>query len=118
MWDVIPCGYNSQGNEISLTVFLNSNQSEDCVGRAEILETQIRTGDKWLSEIPSPEAELRKAADRLLNEYLVRYKSSVPQSEQKPAEPKDDLGLVSYDEHIAGPNCVANANAYSGYQLS
>ena len=104
MWDVIPSGYDLQGNEVSLTVFLKSNQAEGRLDSAEELEKYIRNGHEYRCQ--------------WLNEYLAWYKSRVPETEQKPADQKDDPGFVSYDEHIAGPNCVARNHAYSGYQLS
>jgi len=117
MWDVIPSGYDSQGNEVSLTVFLN--KSADGVNRAAEHEKQIRTGNRYSSAWLSTEADdLRKTADRLFKEYLAWYQSSVPESEQKPAKQKCDPGFIAYEEHIAGPHCVANASAYSGYHLS
>lgn len=119
MWDVIPSGHDSQGNEVSLTSFLNSNQAGYGVDSAEELERQIRSGHVYQPPPLSLEAYVpRKNAEQWLNEYLAWYKSRVPETEQKPADQKDDPGFTSYDEHIAGPNCVANNHAYSGYQLS
>lgn len=63
MWDVIPSCYDSQGNEVSLTVFLNSNQSKDCVGRAEEFEEQIRTGNIHSSPYLSELLASRKTVD-------------------------------------------------------
>jgi hypothetical protein len=117
MWDVIPSGYDSQGNEVSLTVFLN--KSEDCNGRAEKYEKQIRTGDEYAGSSFSWETgETRQTATQLLQDYLAWYRSEVPESAQKPAEREDVSGSTTYDEHIAGPNCIAAASAYSGHQLS
>ena len=127
MWDTIPAWTDFKGNEVNLTVFLNSKQ--ECVGRVEVLEELIRNGNPspsriWTgSESPSrartrDAEELSKTADRLLNDYLTWYRSDVPQDEQRPPLPKEDPGFVTYDEHIAGPNCSANASAYSGYNLS
>jgi hypothetical protein len=117
MWDVVPAGYDSHGNEISLTVFLT--QSEDCVGRVAELEEQIRTEFVQSSPFLPPEAGVSdKTAEQLHHEYVAWYKSKVPEGEQKPAEVEDDPGFVTYEEHIAGPHCVADNHAYSGYQLS
>ena len=119
MWDVIPCGSDSLGNEVSLTAFLNSNQAEYGIDSVEELEKQIRSGHVYR---PPPLSLVAyapsKNAEQWLNEYLAWYKSRVPETEQKPADQKDDPGFISYDEHIAGPNCVAYNHAYSGYQLS
>lgn len=119
MWDVIPSGHDSQGNEVSLTAFLNSNQAEHGIDSAEELERQIRSGHVYQ---PPPlslgDYAPSKNAEQWLNEYLAWYKSRVPETEQKPADQKDDPGFRNYDEHIAGPNCVADNHAYSGYQLS
>lgn len=117
MWDVIPSGYDSQGNEVSLAVFLNSTQSKDCVGRAEEIEKQIRTsscGSTSLSELIAS----RNTAERLHGDYLAWYKLRVPEAEQKPVDESDNPAFTTYEEHIAGPNCIADNHAYSGYQLS
>lgn len=119
MWDVIPSGYDSQGNEVNLTVFLNSNRPEYCVDSPETLEKQIRVGIEY--QIPPGSWEVgasRKTTKQWFTEYLAWYKSEVPGNEQRPAKQKDDPGFISYDEHIAGPNCAADNHAYSGYQLS
>lgn len=127
MWDTISSWTDSEGNEVNLTVFLNSKK--ECIGRAEVLEELIRngnpapshiwTGNESPSRMRTREAEeLSKTANRLLNDYLTRYRSEVHENEQNPPMPKADPGFIIYDEHIAGPNCSANASAYSGYNLS
>ena len=127
MWDTIPSWTDPEGNEVNLTVFLNSKK--ECLGRAEVIEELIRngnpapsriwTGNESPSRMRTREAEeLSKIADRLLNDYLTRYRSEVPENEQKPPIPKEEPGFVTYDEHIAGPNCSANTSAYSGHNLS
>lgn len=117
MWDVVPSGYDSHGNEISLTVFLS--QSEDCVGRVAELEEQIRTDYIQSGRYQSWEAGAsRKTPEQLHHEYIAWYKLKVPECEQKPAGQEDDPGFITYEEHIAGPNCIADNHSYSGYQLS
>ena len=120
MWDVIPSDCDTQGNEASLTVFLKSNHAKYGFERAEDLETDIRSGLEYLIS-PSSRHEFfpeRIHATKLLHEYLAWYKSRVPVTEQRPADQYIDPGFISYDEHIAGPICVAENHAYSGYQIS
>lgn len=95
------------------------SQSKDCVGRVEELEEQIRT--EYIQSSPFPPREVgavKKTPEQLYHEYKPWYKSRVPEGEQKPADQKDDPGFVTYEEHIAGPNCIADNHSYSAYQLS
>jgi hypothetical protein len=113
MWDIIPAGHDSLGNEISFATFLQSRLPDDCPFSPAELEACMRT----YGEITGDIGDL---ALRLYGEYENWYEREVPIAGQLRTYTTKEPGSCVTQEHIAGPTCVAaaNAHAYSGYQLS
>lgn len=115
MWDILPTGYDSQGNEVSFQVFLNLHLPEDCPHSPQELERCTRNDYKGVCDPDESDW-----ACRLYEEYEEWYKKEVPVANQKVTHGAHEPGFSKIAEHIAGPNCVASTctHAYSGYQLS
>ena len=115
MWDIIPTGHDSQGNEISFAIYLLSHLPEDCPYVSRDLEACVRrTGPV------NTTGDFQRTALRLFEEYEEWYKKEVPIEDQLDFHINQNLESFDYLEHISGPTCQASnvSQAYSGYQLS
>ena len=115
MWDVMPTGYDSQGNEVSFAVFLRSHLPDGCSYDPKDLEAYLRTDVPVLTK-----GDFMEIAVQLYEEYSEWYKKEVPIVDQLESHTAHESGSSVTEEHIAGPTCRASlvAHAYSGYQLS
>lgn len=114
MWDVMPTGYDPQGNEVSFTNFLRTRLPDDCPYDPMDFEACIRTHGQAIL------TKFEEQAIGLFEEYCDYYEKAVPIADQLEFHTTPDPDFYKIEEHVSGPTCCASrvAKAYSGYQLS
>lgn len=92
MWDVMPTGYDPQGNEVSFTNFLRTRLPDDCPHDPMDFEACIRTHGQAIL------TKFEEQAIDLFEEYCDYYEKAVPIADQLESHTAPDHDFYTIEE--------------------